>query len=194
MAKARPASDLPRTLEEFDRWHAQQPERWEFINGVCVMMAQPINRHSLIKSNVGCALLSRLNDGPYLALISGTEVKSLNLSAIPDVVVARRPIDLDACHIDEPLLIVEVTSPSSERDDTGRKWRGYCLIPSLRHYLIVESEARFATLHTRVGEFEWSERVFEEGTIELDAIDADVTFEEIYEGVEFDPGAEAADA
>lgn len=127
-------------------------------------------------------------------MMSGPEVKSLNLSAIPNVVVARRPVDLDACHIEEPLLIVEVTPAGGERDDTGRKGRGYCLIPSLRHYLIVDSEARFATLHTRVGVSEWSERVVQEGTIELDAIGASLTFDEIYDGIEFKRHADEADA
>ena len=37
MAKARPESDLPRTVDEFDRWNSEQPERWEFIAGVPVM-------------------------------------------------------------------------------------------------------------------------------------------------------------
>ena len=33
MAKRKPESDLPRTLAEFERWNAEQPERWEFIAG-----------------------------------------------------------------------------------------------------------------------------------------------------------------
>ena len=40
MASAKPAGGLPRTVDAFDRWHAEQPERWELILGVPVMMAQ----------------------------------------------------------------------------------------------------------------------------------------------------------
>ena len=43
MAKARPRSDLPRTVEEFDRWNRNQPERWEFIAGVPVRLESCVN-------------------------------------------------------------------------------------------------------------------------------------------------------
>lgn len=186
MAKARPESDLPRTLEEFDRWHARQPERWEFIAGHAVMMAPGRNRHSIIKGNVYRYLANALDGKPCRPIVDGPEVKSVGLSAIPDVVVTCSPVDLEVGRIDEPVLIVEVTSPSSERDDTERKWQRYCLIESLKHYMVVASESRFVILHTRAGPFEWAERVVQDGGIVLDAIGASLTMDEIYDSVSFD--------
>ena len=40
MAEAARQADWPRTLEEFEIWHARQPERWEFIRGEPRMMAR----------------------------------------------------------------------------------------------------------------------------------------------------------
>jgi Uma2 family endonuclease len=187
VAKAKPASDLPRTVEEFDRWHAEQPERWEFILGTLVMMAQGSRRHTVIKTNVARHLGNKLAGTGCRVYVDGAEVKerSLRLSAVPDVVVECRPPDFSTPEIKEPSVLVEVLSPSSERDDTGRKWQGYCLIPSVRHYLIVDQEKPFITVHTRTGPSSFAEEVIREGTVELTALGVTLTLGEIYEDVVF---------
>ena len=186
MAKRKPESDLPRTVEEFDRWHAERPERWEFIAGVPVMMAPGSNNHSIIKGNIFAQLRGRLAGKPCRAFVDGPEVKSPGFSAIPDVVVTCKPVRGDIGVVEEPTVIVEVLSPSSERDDTGRKWQGYCLIPSLLHYLVVSQESRFVTVHTRTGPASFDESFHQEGTIALEAIGVSLTLDEIYEGVVFE--------
>jgi hypothetical protein len=52
MAKRKPESDLPRTMAEFDAWHALRPERWEFIAGRPVMMAPASKRPTVVKTNI----------------------------------------------------------------------------------------------------------------------------------------------
>lgn len=187
MAKRKPASDLPRTVEEFDRWHAQQPERWEFIAGVPVMMAPGSNNHSTIKGNIFRHIANRLPSTTGRAFVDGPEVKSRNLSAIPDVVVTCGPVRGDVRRIDDPVVIVEVLSPWSERDDIERKWHGYCVIPSLRHYPIVAQGSRFVTVHTRTGPASFEEWVYEDsGEIALPAIGVTLALDEIYEDVTFE--------
>ena len=53
MAEAARREDWPRTIEEFEAWHARQPERWEFIDGQPRLMAPASMKHTIIKSNVG---------------------------------------------------------------------------------------------------------------------------------------------
>jgi Uma2 family endonuclease len=183
MAKARPESDLPRTVDEFDRWNSEQPERWEFIAGVPVMMAPASLPHTLIKGNIFAALGAKLAGTPCRAIVDGAEVKSYKLSAIPDVLVACGEFDQRTSTIAEPVVLVEVLSPSSERDDTQRKWQGYCLIPSLRHYLVVAQDSRFVTVHSRTGPSSFAEEVYQDGVIELPAIGVSLSIDEIYDGV-----------
>jgi Uma2 family endonuclease len=183
MAKARPESDLPRTVDEFDRWNSEQPERWEFIAGVPVMMAPASLPHTLIKGNIFAALRAKLAGTPCRAVVDGAEVKSYKLSAIPDVLVACGELDQRTPTIAEPVVLVEVLSPSSERDDTQRKWQGYCLIPSLRHYLVVAQDSRFVTVHSRTGPSSFAEEVYQDGVIELPAIGVSLSIDEIYDGV-----------
>jgi Uma2 family endonuclease len=187
VARAKPFTDLPWTVEEFDRWHAEQPERWELISGVPVMMAQGSRRHTIIKGNVFRHLANKLAGTGCRVYVDGAEVKerSLRLSAVPDVVVECRPPNFSTPEVSEPVLLVEVLSPSSERDDTGRKWQGYCLLPSLGHYLIVDQEKRFVTVHTRTGPSSFAEEVVREGVVELSTVGVSLTLDEIYEDVTF---------
>lgn len=192
MAKRKPASELPRTVAEFDAWHARQPERWELIAGAPVMMAPGSLSHTAIKGNVFAALHTKLTGSPCRAFVDGAQVKGPKLSAIPDVVVACGRIDYATPTIAEPVVIVEVLSPYSERDDTLRKWQGYCLISSLQHYLVVAQDSRFVTLHTRTGAAAFEERVFQDGVIELGGLGVSLALDEIYAGVEFEPEADDA--
>ena len=192
MAMRRPESELPRTVQEFEAWNVAQVERWEFIAGSPVMMAPASLRHTIIKGNVFAALRAKLAGSPCRAFVDGAQVWGRRLSAITDVVVACASIDLASPTIAEPAVIVEVLSPYSERDDTLRKWQGYCLIPSLKHYLVVAQETRFVTLHTRTGPSSFLEEVFEEGVIELTGLGISLSFEEIYAKVVFPEAASDA--
>jgi Uma2 family endonuclease len=69
--------------------------------------------------------------------------------------------------IAEPTIIVEVTSPSSEADDTLRQRFGYRPNASLKHHLVLAQDRRLVQVHSRAGDL-WRERFVSEGAIELD--------------------------
>ena len=187
MAKRKPTSDLPRTVAEFDAWNAAQAERWEFIGGAPVLMAPASKAHTVIKGNVFASLRAKLAGSPCRAFVDGVEVRGHDLAAIPDIVVTCGPVDFTTPSVHEPVLIVEVLSPSTASDDVGHKWQGYCLIQSLRHYLVIAQDSRFATLHTRTGAAAFAETVHQDGSIDLPALGISLSLDEIYEDVTF-PG------
>ena len=167
MAEAALREDWPRTVTEFEAWHARQPERWEFICGQPRLMPPASMKHAIIKNNVGFVLRQAFADLGCTALIDGPQILTDEISAIPDVVVTCGQIDLSMPVIVEPVIIVEVMSPSSEADDAGRKWFSYCKIPSLKHYLVLSQDERAVQVHSRSGDL-WRERFVSAGTIELD--------------------------
>jgi Uma2 family endonuclease len=65
------------------------------------------------------------------------------------------------------VIVVEVVSPSSERDDTEAKLVDYFSVASIRHYLIVFSEKR-VVVHHRRNEGEIATRIAHDGNIALD--------------------------
>jgi Uma2 family endonuclease len=166
MATAAPREDWPRTVLEFETWHARQPERWEFIAGQPRLMAPASMTHTIIKTNVGTALSNALAGRSCTTLVDGAQILTEELSAIPDVVVTCTAIDLTTPVIAEPAIIVEVLSPASEGDDTLRKWFGYRKIASLQHYLVISQDRRLVQIHSRTGDL-WRERFVSEGAIDL---------------------------
>jgi Uma2 family endonuclease len=181
MAEAARREDWPRTVAEFQDWHARQPERWEFIDGHPRLMAPASIKHAIIKSHVGFALRQALADTPCAALIDGPQILADEISAIPDVIVTCAPIDLSTPVIAEPAIIVEVMSPSSEADDAGRKWFSYRKIRSLRHYLVLSQDKRVVQVHSRSGNL-WRERFVSSGRLELDEPALELEVDALYAG------------
>ena len=80
-----------------------------------------------------------------------------------------------------PVVVVEVTSPSTQSVDTGSKLTGYFRVPSIRHYLIVVTERRMVVHHARRDEDKIETRIVASGRIELDPPGIAITLEELFE-------------
>ena len=183
MARAAPTEDWPGTVEEFEAWHVRQPERWEFIDGRPRLMAPASMKHSILKRNVFRLLDNALAASPCEVLVDGPQILTDEISAVPDVVVSCAPLDLTTPVVAEPAIIVEVMSPSSEIDDTGRKWFSYRKISSLRHDLVLSRDERAVQVHTRAGEL-WRERFVSAGTLELEDPPVQLEIGAVYAGTD----------
>ena len=75
--------------------------------------------------------------------------------------------DLNSMILEAPLIVVEVASPSSERDDTGDKLVEYFSVPSIRHYLIVKPVKNVVIHHARNETGDISTRIVSDGEISL---------------------------
>jgi Uma2 family endonuclease len=173
--------EWPRTVEEFEAWHARQPERWEFIDGVPRMMAPASMTHSIIKRNVLRAIDRVLEASGCEALVDGPQILTDEISAIPDLVVTCTALDLTTPVIALPVIIVEIMSPRSEADDTGRRWLAYRRIPSLQHDLVLAQDHRLVHVHSRAGGI-WRERFVSTGALELDEPPLRLEIDALYAG------------
>lgn len=181
MARTASTDDWPRTVEEFEAWHMRQPGRWEFIDGRPRLMAPASMKHSILKRNAFRSLDDALAASACEVLVDGPQILADEISAIPDVVVTCAPLDLTSPVVAEPAVIVEMMSPSSEGDDTGRKWFSYRKIPSLKHYLVLSQDERVIQVHSRAGEL-WRERFVSSGTLELDDPPVRLEIDAVYAG------------
>jgi Uma2 family endonuclease len=124
-----------------------------------------------------------LADQECTALVDGAQILTDDISAIPDVVVTCAPIDLETPAIAEPVIIIEVMSPSSVDDDTGRKWLSYRKIASLKHYIVLAQDQRLVHVHSRAGDL-WRERFIGTGSLTLDDPPLCVDLDTLYAGAE----------
>jgi Uma2 family endonuclease len=88
---------------------------------------------------------------PCFTAVDGAMVRlSPHRMARPDVLVYCGPrVPRGAREVLNPLILVEVLSPSTKKRDHGVKLQGYFTLPSLRHYLIVDPERARLIHHER---------------------------------------------
>ena len=133
-------------VAEYQEWVATRPddERWELLGGVPVMMSPAKGRHQRIVMNIAKRLddlAERRGCGAYPGLAILSEAMD-DYAPIPDVVVQGGEPPEDG-YTSDPLLVVEVLSPSTLVLDRGRKTEFYQSVLSLAVLLLVhQDEAR----------------------------------------------------
>ncbi len=174
------------SLDEFLTWEHDQPERYEYANGVATMMTGGSAAHVTIAMNLAFALRQALRGtgcGPF-----GSDMKVIANHTVryPDISVTCRPVGDRDDHLSDPILIIEVISPSTEREDRGRKKFDYFATSSIRQYAIIEQDERLIDLYTRTGD-RWTDEIIEGNSVlNLSSIGVEVTLDAIYEDTELD--------
>jgi Uma2 family endonuclease len=99
----------------------------------------------------------------------------------PDAVLrCGQPLSGDAIAVPDPVVIVEVLSPSTSGIDRGVKLRDYFTVPSLRHYLIVWPETSRIVRHSRLPEGGIATEVFTAGELRLNPPGITLAVEDFY--------------
>lgn len=150
------ARKLPRmTADEFIAWSADRPdgERYELVGGEVVAMAAERAVHARVKHRIARVLEDAIRAAGLSceAFPDGMAVRvDDGLVYEPDALVrCGEPLPDDAIELGDPVVVVEVLSPSTGGRDKADKLEGYFRLPSLRHYLIVKTETRRVIHHRR---------------------------------------------
>ncbi len=170
----------PWTLDDFLAWEEQQPERYEFVDGV-VWPKEPANlARNAIVLNVALAL--RILRCPNV--FSRARVLSLESGEVvyPDVAVAGGEVKLFDDRIAEPRLIVDVLPRRAADHERGVKLATYMKLKSLRYCLLVSQQVRQVELYSR-SEAEWRASRIVEGAVRLPELDLQLPLDAIYDGV-----------
>jgi Uma2 family endonuclease len=162
------------TSDEFIAWAMEQPEteHYELIAGEVVAMAPERAAHALTKFHIARRMAEAIEAGnmPCQAFPDGMSVEVDEHTVYePDALVrCGTPLPPNAVKLSDPLIIVEVLSPSTSARDVGAKLGDYFRLPSLRHYLIVRTENRTIVHHERGENGIILTRIVREGPILLD--------------------------
>ena len=180
MTAARHQPDHRMTVAEFLAYDDGTLTRYELVDGILVAMNPPHPRHADIVENIG-RVLERQVRPPcrvYRAEIGVAVGEQGRDWREPDLVITcSRP---EAGYVRSPRLVVEVLSPSTEKDDRTTKLDFYETIDSLTSILLVWQEERRVRLRTR-GASGWvDEDVIAAGTVRIADLQAELTLDEIY--------------
>jgi Uma2 family endonuclease len=161
------------TVAEFVPWAmSQKSGRFELVGGEVVAQASERARHNLAKLAVAKALQNAVKNAklPCTVFTDGMTVKIDDYTARePDASVqCGVKVDPEMIILDAPLIVVEVISPSSEKDDSSTKLAEYFSVPSIQHYLIVDAGKKLIIHHARgtTGD-EITTRIYTSGEIGL---------------------------
>jgi len=179
-------------LDDFEELLLDKPldEKWELIGGRVVrgMVGARWEHHEIVQ-NVNVALRNHIR-AKNLPCRTFTETfwlkqRFLKLAAFPDIMVRCRPMEPGAVFIDDPLIIFEVVSPSSEGRDRGEKASTYMRLAGLQHICFIDRD------RVRIDAFDrndmgWAPRPAMEsleGVLDLPALDFSMRVAEVYRDV-----------
>jgi Uma2 family endonuclease len=174
------------SLDEFLAWEREQPERHEFDGFTVTAMTGASMAHVKITMNLAFALRQGLRGTGCRPFSSDAKVIAGGSVRYPDVSVTCQPMADRDDIVPEPVLVVEVLSPSTERVDRGRKKFDYFATPSIRQYAIVEQDERRVDLYTRA-EAGWTNEVITgDLVLKLSSIGVELRLDTVYEDTELD--------
>jgi len=187
--------DLPHhhyTLEEYFALEQASEKRFEYWDGDIVCMSGGTRQHYLISENLHTRLMEMLRGGKCRALSGGVPIKTPSLPPYryPDVSVVCGELRFEKVDkvdvLTNPILVIEVLSPSTERLDKEPKRHAYQKLSSVTKYLIVSQDAPHITQYLRQGR-RWIRKDFSDlnAALELPSIKSQLLIGDIYEGITF---------
>ena len=187
-ATATEAATATLSVEEYIALEeAQLERRFEYIDGEILEMTGGTDNHSNIIINVVGAMFNQL----YFTncRLRGSDMRiriSADRFVYPDIsVVCGAPhLQDNRTTLLNPVMTVEVTSPSSRRYDRGEKRDYYTSLPSLQAYLVIDQHRVFADLQTREGR-RWQLEEYNRlsDVVEIEALGCRLPLAEIYRDI-----------
>ncbi|MGE5388366.1 MAG: Uma2 family endonuclease [Hyphomicrobiales bacterium] len=180
---ARPKDSM--TVEEYLAWSESQEGRFELVDGVVYAQASERAAHAKMKGLVFLALRNAIKRSGRNchALVGGMAVRVGARTVFePDAQVYWGPeLPPDALLVDNPVIVAEVISPTTGRNDHTHKLAGYFALPSIRHYLIVDPDERLVLHYERRDDGVVITHILREGVATLDPPGLQLALSEPYE-------------
>jgi Uma2 family endonuclease len=174
---------------EYVELEANSTVKHEFLDGRVFAMAGGSPEHAAITANVARLIGNALAGRPCRVYSPDLRVRvpDTGLGTYPDVSVVCGAVELDPSDpkqltVTNPLLLVEVLSPSTEDYDRGEKLGHYKHIPSLVEVVFVAHDRHEVEVVRREKDGSWSRHVGHEGeTVRLTSLGCELSVSAIYE-------------
>jgi len=180
------------TKQEYAALENAAEHKSEYINGQIYAMSGGSRDHARIGGDAFASLHAQLRNKACEPLNCDMRIDVLDTGATfyPDVSVACPPLELapdDEYALTNPVVLIEVLSPSTETNDRISKWSHYQRIPSLRDYVLVAQDKIRIEHYARRDDNSWILHIVEniDGFITLDSIECRLNIAEVYERVTF---------
>ena len=176
------------TLDEYLALEEESPTRHEYVAGEVYAMSGATTRHNTISLNIHRHLHAAACRRGCRVFVEAIKLHVFDRVYYPDVMIVCGGASEVELIIEEPSLVVEVTSPSTRATDRREKLEAYMRIASLRLYLIVDQRRKHVIVYSRDSAGEWlRDEVDDDGAVEIPFLETSLALGEIYEDVTLPP-------
>jgi Uma2 family endonuclease len=177
------------SLDEFLVWDDGTDTRYELVAGFPLAMAPGMEEHGVLAARLAARLESALaGRRPCRAVAEAgiLDPDRADMFFVVDIGVTCAPHERRRQYMQDPILLVEILSPSTERHDRKVKIPAYQRIASVQEILLVDSDSRYAEIHRRQGE-QWIIQIITkpDGTIQLSSVGIEIAMSDLYDGFDF---------
>ncbi len=141
-------------LQKYWALEATSQQKHELHQAQIIAMAGASRRHNLVVINVASELRQKLRLQPCETYMSDMRVsqQAMENYYYPDISVVCEPPQFENTNPEtllNPLIIIEVLSPTTERFDRGEKFAIYRQFSSIKTYLLISSERVLVEVYQR---------------------------------------------
>lgn len=189
-------SALPKqkwTPEEYFEFERTSETRHEYFQGEIYAMSGGSPKHALIMTNASASLNVQLRKQPCRVYQSDLRlsISAVGLYTYPDIMVICGELEYAFTRRDtvtNPVLIVEVLSPSTESYDRGRKFQYYRTLDSLQEYIVISQDAAHIERFTRQPNDDWLLHAADGlgDSLELLSVGCTFALSDVYDKVDFE--------
>jgi len=164
----------------------------EFYRGEMFAMAGASREHNYVKENLVVEIGSRLR-GTLCRTLSGDQrlkVSATGFYTYPDIVIVCGKPEYDSIDRDSlinPVVVIEILSPSPEKYDRGAKFRQYQQLESVKEYVLVSQEVAVCESFVRQAYGTWNLTIVTDlqADFEISSVKVRIPMADIYNGVDF---------
>ena len=176
------------SVEEFLAWEPGGEFTWQLVDGEPQAMAPANRTHGTLQGELGSLIINHLRDrGSACSLVVTPGVvphmHAKHNMRVPDLAVTCSDYDVEETGITDPVLIVEVLSPSNQAETWANVWT-YATIPSVREIVVLRTVSIGAELLCRCADGAWPREPtnLTDGELVLESIGLRTPLVDLYRG------------
>lgn len=179
------------SVASFLDWNDGSDNRYELYHGEIVAMAPPTGAHGTLQSRLSGHLDRALRDRPPCRPISEAGIAA-HLDAtdfyVADIAATCAPDRRGSRLTDQPFLIVEILSETTEGKVRKVKLPNYRRIPSVMEILLLDSRSPYAEIHRWLDGDRWLVDLATglDGILRLDSVPLETRLSDLWRGLEME--------
>ena len=181
------------SVEDYLAMERASEIRNQYVDGEIFAMTGASLKHNVIVANALASLHTQLRKGSCTVYPSDMRVKVVKtgLYTYPDISVVCGKPQLEDDHVDtllNPIALIEVLSPSTEKFDRGETFQNYRKMDSLQDFLLIaQHEPRIEHFsRTEAKKWDFTDASELDSSIKIPSIECTLLLSDVYEKIDFD--------